>query len=154
MKVIFLDFDGVLNSNAYLMRSGGQGVTIDPARMVLLKQIVDATGAKIVLSSSWRLHWSAVPEECNFTGRQIEEIFAAHEMKIWDKTPTVGRRREGQIKQFLDDHPEIENFVVLDDMLLYADYLEGHMVKTAAYFEGLDAADVGKAIEILTRHES
>ena len=152
MKVIFLDFDGVLNSNAYLMRVNVQGVAIDPTRLVLLKQIVAATGAKIVLTSSWRLHWSRIPEECNFTGKQINEIFASWGLEIWDKTAGTGRRREAQIKAFLASHPEIDNFVVLDDMLLHADYLDGHIVKTSAYYDGLDEADVEKAIAILGKN--
>ena len=37
-KVIFLDFDGVLNTEKYVSACGYFGVIIDPARMVLLKQ--------------------------------------------------------------------------------------------------------------------
>ena len=63
MKALFLDFDGVLNTEKYLALYGAEGVVIDPARLELLKEIIDATGAKIVLSTSWREHWSTVQSE-------------------------------------------------------------------------------------------
>lgn len=62
MPVIFLDFDGVLNNRHY--RHGGPGVflvsdrtldeLIDPAKVALIQQIHEATGAGVVVSSSWR----------------------------------------------------------------------------------------------------
>lgn len=46
-KVVFLDFDGVVTT----LKSNW---TIDNSKVDLVKQICDATGAKIVISSSWR----------------------------------------------------------------------------------------------------
>ena len=52
MKVIFLDFDGVLNSNKYPTGVEGIGdVILEPAKMVLLKRIVEATGARGLVAS-------------------------------------------------------------------------------------------------------
>lgn len=149
MKVIFLDFDGVLNSYKYLMNSETYGVAIDPSRMVLLKQIVDAANAKIVLSTSWREHWSKDLTGCNSTGVLINNIFSEYGLQVYDKTPELHTRREIEIKSWLDRHPEVKNFVVLDDSLLSADYLNGHFIKTSNYFDGLDETDVQKAIDIL-----
>lgn len=150
MRVIFLDFDGVLNSAKYLARWGSEGVTIDPARMVLLRKLVKAADARIVLSTSWREHWSEDPEECDDTGARINRLFETYGLRICGKTPLDHARREQQIKSWLDSHPETENFVVLDDMMLCADYLEGHFVKTSNHFDGLDDMDVEQAIAILT----
>lgn len=59
MKIIFLDIDGVLNSRAYdRKRNWNEQTDIDETRLPLIKEIVDATGAKIVLSSTWRQHWN------------------------------------------------------------------------------------------------
>lgn len=151
MKVIFLDFDGVLNCEKYILRCNGCGVTIDPTRMILLKQIVDVTDAKIVLSTSWREHWSRDLAQCDSTGTLINSIFCTHGLQIFDKTPQLHARRETEIELWLNAHPETENFVVLDDGLLSADFLDGHFVKTSNYFDGLDETDVQKAIEILNR---
>ena len=61
MRVIFLDVDGVLNSNSFAEKMfSEQGVRVfyedilDKRAIACLKQIVSATGATIVLSSSWR----------------------------------------------------------------------------------------------------
>lgn len=51
-KIIFLDIDGVLNSIDYFAQTKGcKGYTeINPEKVKLLKEIVDRTGAQIVLS--------------------------------------------------------------------------------------------------------
>ena len=53
MKVIFLDIDGVLNSDASLMVDD----RVEGDLILNLKYIVDKTDAKIILSSSWRLYF-------------------------------------------------------------------------------------------------
>lgn len=149
LKVIFLDFDGVLNSAKYLLGCGDCGMAIDPTRMVLLRRIVDATGAKIVLSTSWREHWETNSAKRDNIGVRINDIFSKYGLQIWDKTPELHARREMEIKSWLDKHPEVKSFVVLDDSLLSADYLNGHFIKTSNYFDGLDEMDAQKAIDIL-----
>lgn len=149
LKAIFLDFDGVLNSAKYLLGCGDCGMAIDPTRMVLLRRIIDATGAKIVLSTSWREHWEKDLAKCNSTGVFINDIFSKYGLQIFDKTPELHERRETEIKSWLDAHPEVKSFVVLDDSLLSADYLHGHFIKTSNYFDGLDETDAQKAIDIL-----
>ena len=55
MKVIFLDVDGVLNSQQLFEKcEDDQLISVDEDNIKNLKTIVDATGAMIVLSSSWR----------------------------------------------------------------------------------------------------
>ena len=59
MKVIFLDVDGVLNSQQLFEKSeDAQLISVDEENIKNLKKIVDATGAKIVLSSSWIYGWA------------------------------------------------------------------------------------------------
>lgn len=149
LKVVFLDFDGVLNSEKYVKTCGEYGVIIDPTRMVLLKKLIDATNAKIVLLTSWREHWDIDDNKCNNTGKQINDIFAQHGLNIFDKTSKLYLSRECEIKAWLDEHTGVKNFVVLDDMFLSAKFLEGHFIKTSNYFDGLDETDVKNAIKIL-----
>ncbi len=53
MKIIFLDIDGVLNSRTYdRKRNWNEQTDIDESRLPLVKEIVDSTGAEIVLSST------------------------------------------------------------------------------------------------------
>lgn len=153
MKVIFLDFDGVLNTDRYVKRAGHFGVVIDPERMVFLRRIVDMTGAKIVLSTSWREHWENDAAALNETGREINRIFAENSLYVWDKTPRCSINREDEIKAWLDNAENIESFVVIDDMFLAADFLEGHFVRTSQFRDGLNEEDVQRAICILNGEE-
>lgn len=57
MKYLFLDIDGVLNSEVTLRRKldrNGGVVGIDPYLALLVNRIIEATGCKVVLSSAWR----------------------------------------------------------------------------------------------------
>jgi len=55
-KLIFLDVDGVLNSRITFTRARTTSgiIGIDPYLTILVDRILQATGAKVVLSSSWR----------------------------------------------------------------------------------------------------
>jgi hypothetical protein len=60
--IIFLDFDGVLTTERYLARlaidgkpdKDAWGPLFDPRAVTNLRTIIDATGAAIAISSSWR----------------------------------------------------------------------------------------------------
>lgn len=66
-KIIFLDFDGVITT----VKSNWN---LDKEKMELVKQICDATGAKIVISSSWRRYTLEQTLEL-ITTKQIENGF-------------------------------------------------------------------------------
>ena len=59
-KVIFLDFDGVLNTERWHSQASRNelkdeyGYRFDPVAVDNLRKIVDETGAAIVISSSWK----------------------------------------------------------------------------------------------------
>ena len=55
LKIIFLDVDGVLNSNITRRRTTDGFIFVSGRHIKNLKRIIDATGAKVVLSSSWRM---------------------------------------------------------------------------------------------------
>ena len=58
MKIIFLDIDGVLNSQIMYENKediiGSQGRKLSRRCIARLNELTDITGAKIVLSSTWR----------------------------------------------------------------------------------------------------
>lgn len=87
MNLIALDVDGVLNSTRYWFDSGqrlpmGQAGAIDPAAVVRVNAIIEATGALVVLSSSWRMQGvdrvAAMLRERGFAG----EIIGATPVKL------------------------------------------------------------------------
>lgn len=58
MRVIFLDIDGVLNSIKWNQEHKEQiqnGILVDEAKVPLLKELADQTGAILVLHSGWRI---------------------------------------------------------------------------------------------------
>lgn len=151
MKVLFLDFDGVLNGDAYVRRQGRFGVILDPKKLDLLKRIVEETGARIVLSTSWREHWSAIPGESDSIGLEIDQIFHRHGMAVFDKVPHRTRGREQNIRRWLEDYPDVETYLVLDDLALEGDFLQGHFIRTSNYRGGLEEENVSEAIAILRK---
>lgn len=148
-NVIFLDIDGVLNSAAYDRERTDSDGNIDVSRFVLLKQIVDETNAQIVLSSSWRKHWEPEEEKCDAVGGELNRSFHAAGLCIADKTPILGSRQE-EISSWLDTHPHIANYVILDDAFGGWGELEPHLVRTNSRIgRGLEKRHVDAAINIL-----
>ena len=144
MKVLFLDVDGVLNSLE-------DGYSIDLETEVYwqrLKKILDATQAKIVLSSSWRIGFN--PNKDGMSKTLVEKLDAigAH---IHDMTPILhnaDKKRGDEIREWLQQHPDVDKFAILDDDQDMREYTKTHLVKTNTKI-GLQDCDVEKAIELL-----
>lgn len=153
MKIIFLDIDGVLNSSVYDRQRTETDGNIDKTRLVLLKELVDKTGAKIVLSSSWRNHWEKNPDECDEIGKEIISDFASAGLEIYDKTPKVGYlERSEEISMWLNDNPDVEDFVIFDDNGYGWGDLSDKFVKTDYRIgRGLEEKHVQKALDILNK---
>lgn len=156
MKIIFLDIDGVLNSHIYDGERDWKVLSdIDETRLPLVKKLVDETGAKIVLSSSWRSHWSVDPQLCDDDGVYINKTFEKYGLEIFDKTPEFDRyvERHDEIKSYLADRGEkIESFVIIDDSPFGWNELNDFFVKTNPHFgRGLEEIHVKRAIEILNK---
>ena len=149
MKVLFLDFDGVLNSQDYRDGHGSMGAGIDKSKMPLLKRIIDSTGAKIVLITSLREYWNKNPENCDYFGKVINDTFAEYGLEIYDKTPVSDTgKREDEILDWIVNNPGIKNYVAVDDGALFAKFLVGHFVQPK---DGLEEEHVEKAVEILNK---
>ena len=127
MKIIFLDKDGVVNSDQYFDSISGKNVSeleydVDPKTIDLLEEIVKETGAKIVVTASARYTKGAKPF--------IDELIKRN--MYLDKTPLMHNIRGLEIKKWLVDHPGVEDFVILDDEIFesYDDKLLKKLVKT------------------------
>jgi len=141
-RVLFLDIDGVLNSDGY--RHGtGFGVSanelIDPAAVETLNEITRRWSLKVVVSSSWRV----MPE--------VEGILRANGVQadIIGKTPAQPGPRCREIERWLAEHPEVTSYVILDDDADMGAMLD-HLVQTD-YRHGLRSehiARVGAALNV------
>lgn len=135
MKVLFLDIDGVLNTvggelGLRLFYNIGESeksflnkytIPLDPACLYYLRKIVEDTGCKIVVSSTWRHGETVESMQSWFNCALLKDA-------IIDKTPSFtstshpelkdrkGRVQRGEeIKWWLDQHPEVTRYAVLDD---------------------------------------
>ena len=106
MNIIFLDIDGVLNSidsEDHL----GPYIGIDYSGVKLLREIVDKTGAEIVLVSSWKHRWHKTKENQGILANYLDKRLAEENLKIIDKTKdNITNRGEG-IYNWLSVHPEV-----------------------------------------------
>lgn len=160
MKVVFLDVDGVLNCRSRWVKGCG-AYWIDPILMSRLVRLCETTGAKIVVSSTWR------------HGRTVEDLQALLESKglpstirVIGKTPEAAQQivtgplaelttcRGIQIGAWLGDHEEgqVESFVILDDDSDMA-HLTDYLVQTG-WEDGLLDAHVDRAIALLNRRRA
>ena len=171
-KVIFLDIDGVLYSNRTLYEE----ISLEDDLILNLKELVDKTDAKIILSSSWRLSTEAIATlmdrldkfglaisgmtcdgvdldwlekyEFDATKKYLDTKF------YWDENRQIKitHDRGAEIFKWLHDHDDCA-YVILDDEIedIKPYFSESVIVKTP-YKTGLTKEDVEKAIQILNKN--
>lgn len=152
MKVLFLDIDGVVNSAEYFRETDFTVEPetyleyyyrkIDPQLVARLNRILSETGAKVVISSSWRVMHSK--EDILFMLQQ--RGFAGD---IIDVTLRLTQDTRGdEIRIWLENTREnIESFVILDDDSDMANLGQYHVHTT--WEKGLQDEHVEKAVSIL-----
>ena len=152
MKVIFLDIDGVLNDDTTPTRTKSRLVFIDQEKLLRLKRIVEATRAKIVLSSTWRYERDNPKYNGDFL--ELQEAFRQVGLEFYSFTPedVYGIRRGMEIGAWLRLHPEVDQYIILDDELFDFEQcgLLPRLVKTKFGNGGLIEAHVQEAIEMLS----
>jgi len=143
-KVIFLDIDGVMNSvNTRPQDPRGLIDFLDPRNVSVLNAIVEATGAVVVVSSSWRLSMPFAALKSTFASANcVAEII--------DVTPEInGGERVLEVVAWLERQAQPPtHFVVLDDdfdMPAFPDKL----VRTSKFY-GLCARDLPAVLAILS----
>lgn len=163
MKIIFLDIDGVLNSQLYHERTYDPNLEkdisrfdykcrdIDDKAVSFLNDLIKDTGAKVVVSSSWRR---------SETIESLTKILQARGFtgEIVGFTPRLGKNtvRGNEIHKWIEDNDKLlgvyyyqfKEYVILDDdsdMLLWQ---KDNFIKTDGYV-GLTPTNVHKATYIL-----
>lgn len=131
MKVLFLDFDGVLNNAGSFLyehnrrkrdekrskQPGEKGIpgqvneTFCNVNAANLQMVLDKyKDLKIVISSTWRTMFTL-----EWLKAKLEE-YHIDSTNVIDKTPD---RKDGErgleIKQWLDQHPEVTHYIIVDD---------------------------------------
>jgi len=80
----------------------------DKESVNLLRKLCNVTGAKIVISSDWRL---------SKTLEQLKLLFKIHELDnfVIDMTATIVGMHPLQVKEYITTHSNVVRFVILDD---------------------------------------
>lgn len=166
-KVIFLDFDGVMNTERHIaaLREAGQpvsdryGYQFDPEAVYNLRRIIEATGAAVVISSSWRFEGEERMEALwreralpglllGMTGQQPHP----------DNGPAIAGEKAGaakgeEIHGWLKEHAsQPYSYVIFDDDADFRPEQQPHFIQTDPH-TGITRADAERAINILNSHD-
>ena len=166
-KIIFLDIDGVLNTEYYqgLLEYQGKpwqdeyGAFFDPKSVKQLKKIIDATDADIVVESSWKyLGLDAMKELWkvrSLPGRVIDitpssvsdEYLSNVDLDNLDASMLHCKGLE--IASWLSEQKKQDiRYVIIDDEYVILDSQLPHFILTNPY-EGITEEQANKAISIL-----
>lgn len=153
MKVLFLDIDGVLVTKRFWNFTGEPhrdmfGHVFDPITVRNLERVIAETGAKIVISSTWK-----------FSGEDImKDMWRLRKLpgEMIGVTPNVPSRhgidRGPEIQAWLDAN-KVDNFAIVDDDADFFDTQLPHFVRTT-FDNGLTRKVADRLISILNNENN
>lgn len=166
-KILFLDFDGVLNTENFqtsLREKGLQtwddfGPIFDSEAVENLRMILDATGAEIIVSSSWKLEglrrmkdlWKTRALPGKISGVTPDAIFDIDLLSMDFDDPQVFTRLAGkgnEVRKWLEETPEVIRYAILDDVPNFLPEQESSYVMTDPR-TGITTEVAMKVIDIL-----
>jgi hypothetical protein len=155
MKIIFLDFDGVMDNEYYdhILSKAGKpiadeyGLLFDPECVKNLKHIIDNTGADIVISSTWKdlMSYKDILDMWKYRGLPGF---------VTDVTPTISNHRGNEIDAWLEECRHDCQYAIIDD--LDASNFNPHQIEhlfVVNPYCGLDEDTAKRVIEHLTYYE-
>ena len=124
---------------------------VDTRKVLRLRDIVERTGAQLVLSSTWRIADTPMNKICY---DMLKAEFERVRCPVWvDCTPYFpGRKRQVEIYSWLQQHAEVENFIILDDLEEELLWYKDHLVLTNK-FVGLNKERAELAISMLNKEK-
>lgn len=161
-KIVFLDIDGVLNSNFWNenhQREISDGALIDDSKIELLCKLIKDAGAGIILHSGWKYWFDSDLKPLRREAENLKNLLEKAGLTIVGTTPDhateeIRKRKKfslvkaDEILAWLKQHEEVEKWVVLDDLDLHNTETERHQVRIDQSI-GLTAEDVERAERIL-----
>lgn len=148
MKVIFLDFDGVINN------IHSDEVLVNPLFVRELKKVIEETEAKVVVISNKRDNFLIENSsflENSFCYKNYIKPLAEMGIEIYGYIPFINAKqeeaRELEIEAYLASHHEIEDFVIIEDDYVMQRLFE-HQV-FIEYSDGFVSKYVEPSIQIL-----
>jgi hypothetical protein len=140
--ICFLDIDGVLNSQSFLLKN--PGLEIDPERVQILNKLLEETNASVVISSSWR-----IGHPIFWLQNALEKVGFKYPERIIGATSSETKGQRGDEIELWLRQIHVDAFVILDDdddMSTVQDML----VKTS-FETGLLEEHIKKAKQIIAK---
>jgi hypothetical protein len=117
MNIIFLDIDGVMNHRRHMIRSKlHKSFEFCPKSVEHVKQILEQTNSKIVLSSSWRIGETIETFKKNYLSHYRLQNY------LVGMTPFSGNFNETrglEIQQYINlvknTYLNVDRFIIIDD---------------------------------------
>lgn len=154
VKVLFLDIDGVLATFSWMRSIGALWdcdpiEQLDPVLGARLERVLQRTGAVIVVSSSWRCDDNSPPDVIE----SILRLRGVPSAVVVGATPDpwAGSCTGYEIQRWLDGHPEVTRFAIVDDENTML-HLAPRLVKTTLE-HGLLDEHVERLVELLGERE-
>ncbi len=165
MKILFLDIDGVLNSDEYFRENHDdvkrlykdslynkddidfllkrQMLDIDINKLLMLKNALNGTDVKVVIISSWK--------KLKIFPYVVRELIKRG-LPIIDFTIDNGSDRGAGIKKYLIDY-QVDDYVIIDDDIFddYDQEILSKLIKTSFYNGGLKKEHVNELIKRLKK---
>lgn len=157
-KVIFLDIDGVLctlRSHFAHQNRGGLNDAWDQTCCLMVERLCRDHNAAIVVSSTWRigrkevldLYLSVYGLASYCYGEKRPNDMFSREVEDYI-TPRLDADRGDEIKAWLDKHPNVTQYIILDDDSDMLPEQMDFLIKCHPY-EGFGAMNFVKAEELL-----
>lgn len=144
LRIVFLDIDGVLNSesHAYCFGWGSppkprhlkcktveqqhdeyvKRAKLNPSSVILLNELCRWKQVKVVITSTWRLgDQGHIGNDVSYWNTLFKRILTSYSKKcnidVIDITPDYPELNRGaEIEDWLDQHPEVNGYVIIDDI--------------------------------------
>lgn len=162
MKIIFLDIDGVLNSELWNQKHKAEidrGILVDTEKIRLLSKLIKTTGAKVVLHSGWRFWFYKTFLPVRKESKILIELLNKNNIAFFDFTPDLTTEEIRKSKKFsivkpdeillwLKSHTDVSSWIVIDDLDLNNEIISKHQIIPDSK-TGLTIFDLKKAIKLL-----
>ena len=167
-KVIFLDFDGVLNTGKYQrrLREKGEkwyddyGPLFDPEAVANLRMVLDAVpDARLVISSTWKIDGLAflrnlwedrgMPGTIHGVTPDCASDLTDVDLSDPDNIAALAGKG-GEVKAWLEENASKDcRYVIFDDTEYFFEDQMPHLVRTRP-LDGILEEDARRAVRILT----
>lgn len=159
-KIIFLDHDGVICLSSEWGSRFKNGTVFDRLNskaVNVLNEILDATGAEIVISSDWKLHATLDELQSLYIEEGIKKLPIAvtpnYHVTRMGEFGDLKNNRIHEIDTWLQNHDDIITWVAIDDLEMF-DLGEEHFVYCPRSNEGIKQSGLKeKIIKLLNKED-